>query len=60
VTDATRPEDDSVREVVERSRSGAPAVGEAVRDRFSSDEVFQRIIADHDDFGEGDNSDEAR
>jgi len=34
-----------MREVVERSRSGAPAVGEAVRDRFSSDEVFQRIIA---------------
>ena len=38
-------DDDSVREVVERSKSGAPAVGEAVRDRFSSDEVFQRIIA---------------
>jgi len=34
-----------MREVVERSRSGAPAVGEAVQDRFSSDEVFQRIIA---------------
>jgi formate/nitrite transporter FocA (FNT family)/nucleotide-binding universal stress UspA family protein len=46
VTDSTRPpDDDSMREVVERSRSGAPAVGEAVRDRFSSDEVFQRIIA---------------
>ncbi|WP_193309310.1 formate/nitrite transporter family protein [Halorubrum halophilum] len=39
------PPDDSMRDVVERSRSGAPAVGEAVRDRFSSDEVFQRIIA---------------
>jgi len=34
-----------MRDVVERSRSGAPAVGEAVRDRFSSDEVFQRIVA---------------
>jgi formate/nitrite transporter FocA (FNT family)/nucleotide-binding universal stress UspA family protein len=34
-----------MREAVERSRSGAPAVGEAVRDRFSSDEVFQRIVA---------------
>jgi len=46
VTDSTRPDDDdSIREVVERSQSGAPAVGEAVRDRFSSDEVFQRIIA---------------
>ncbi|WP_425604705.1 formate/nitrite transporter family protein [Halobellus ordinarius] len=37
--------DESVREAVERSRMGAPAVGEAVRDRFSADEVFQRIIA---------------
>ncbi|MDZ5812903.1 formate/nitrite transporter family protein, partial [Halorubrum sp. AD140] len=45
MTDSTPPDDDSMREVVERSRSGAPAVGEAVRDRFSSDEVFQRIIA---------------
>ncbi|SFR31030.1 formate/nitrite transporter family protein [Halorubrum sodomense] len=45
MTDSERPDDDSMREVVERSRSGAPAVGEAVRDRFSSDEVFQRIIA---------------
>ena len=45
MSDPTGPEDDSIREVVERSRSGAPAVGEAVRDRFSSDEVFQRIIA---------------
>ncbi|MGM0447167.1 MAG: formate/nitrite transporter family protein [Methanobacteriota archaeon] len=45
MTDPSQPDDDSMREVVERSRSGAPAVGEAVRDRFSSDEVFQRIIA---------------
>ncbi|WP_423995340.1 formate/nitrite transporter family protein [Halorubrum trapanicum] len=45
MTDSEQPDDDSMREVVERSRSGAPAVGEAVRDRFSSDEVFQRIIA---------------
>jgi formate/nitrite transporter FocA (FNT family)/nucleotide-binding universal stress UspA family protein len=37
--------EESVRESVERSRMGAPAVGEAVRDRFSADEVFQRIIA---------------
>ncbi|SNZ03227.1 Formate/nitrite transporter FocA, FNT family [Natronoarchaeum philippinense] len=36
---------ESVREAVERSRSGAPAVGAVVRDRFSSDEVFQRIVA---------------
>ncbi|MFA9516852.1 formate/nitrite transporter family protein [Halopenitus sp. H-Gu1] len=37
--------DESVRNAVERSRMGAPAVGEAVRDRFSADEVFQRIVA---------------
>jgi len=40
-----RPPEESVREAVERSRSGAPAVGSVVRDRFSSDEVFQRIVA---------------
>jgi formate/nitrite transporter FocA (FNT family)/nucleotide-binding universal stress UspA family protein len=44
VTTAAGRDDDSG-EVVERSKSGAPAVGEAVRDRFSSDEVFQRIVA---------------
>ncbi|MBO4249102.1 formate/nitrite transporter family protein [Halomicrobium sp. IBSBa] len=37
--------EESVREAVERSRSGAPAVGRVVRDRFSTDEVFQRIVA---------------
>jgi formate/nitrite transporter FocA (FNT family) len=37
--------EESVRDAVERSRSGAPAVGEVVRDRFDTDEVFQRIIA---------------
>lgn len=36
--------EESVREAVERSRSGAPAVGEVVRDRFETDEVFQRIV----------------
>ncbi len=45
VTDQPVSDDEPVRDVVERSRGGAPAVGEAVRDRFSSDEVFQRIIA---------------
>lgn len=35
----------SVRQAIERSRSGAPAVGRVVRDRFSTDEVFQRIVA---------------
>ncbi|UWG48700.1 Formate/nitrite family of transporter [Halanaeroarchaeum sp. HSR-CO] len=37
--------EDSVREAVDRSRSGAPAAGRVLRDRFSSDEVFQRIVA---------------
>ncbi|ELY95565.1 formate/nitrite transporter family protein [Natrialba taiwanensis] len=50
-TDHTVPEvttterQDAVRDAVERSRSGAPAVGSVVRDRFSADEVFQRIVA---------------
>ncbi|WP_330633099.1 formate/nitrite transporter family protein [Halocatena halophila] len=42
------PEDeseDAFRDVFERSRSGAPAAGRVVRDRFSADEVFQRIVA---------------
>ncbi|MGB9964911.1 formate/nitrite transporter family protein [Halobacterium sp. CBA1126] len=42
--DAPDPEE-SVREAIERSRSGAPAVGSVVRDRFTSNEIFQRIIA---------------
>jgi formate/nitrite transporter FocA (FNT family) len=37
--------EESVRAAVERSRSGAPAAGAVVRDRFETDEVFQRIIA---------------
>ncbi len=36
---------ETLREAVERSRSGAPAAGRVVRDRFSADEVFQRIVA---------------
>ena len=34
-----------IREFLDRSRSGAPAAGEAIRDRFSGDEVFERIVA---------------
>ncbi len=37
--------DESIREAMERSQRGAPAVGAVVRDRFDTDEVFQRIIA---------------
>ncbi|MFC7134675.1 MULTISPECIES: formate/nitrite transporter family protein [Salinibaculum] len=45
--DETEPDDreERLRDAVERSRSGAPAVGRVVRDRFSTDEVFQRIVA---------------
>ena len=35
----------SMREALEESREGAPSVGEAVTDIFSTEEVFQRIIA---------------
>jgi len=38
-------DEEGIRDAVERSRSGAPAVGSVVRDRFTSDEIFQRIIA---------------
>lgn len=34
-----------IREFLDRSRSGAPAAGEAIRDRFSGDEVFERVVA---------------
>ncbi len=44
MTDET-PDDESVREAVERSRRGAPAVGGVVRDQFETHEVFQRIVA---------------
>jgi formate/nitrite transporter FocA (FNT family)/nucleotide-binding universal stress UspA family protein len=44
-TDDPPDPEETMREAVERSRSGAPAVGEVVRDRFSTDEVFQRIVA---------------
>jgi formate/nitrite transporter FocA (FNT family) len=35
--------------VGDRARSGAPAAGEAVGDRFSTDEIFQRVIATADE-----------
>ncbi|AEH36848.1 formate/nitrite transporter family protein [Halopiger xanaduensis] len=43
--DSVAEQGTAVRDAVERSRHGAPAVGSVVRDRFSSDEVFQRIVA---------------
>lgn len=33
------------REALEHAQSGAPAAGAAVRDRFSTDEIFQRVVA---------------
>ena len=40
---------DDLRETIERSERGAPAAGSAVRDRFSADEIFQRIVATADE-----------
>lgn len=40
---------DDLRETIERSQRGAPAAGAAVRDRFSADEIFQRIVATADE-----------
>ncbi|RRJ31391.1 formate/nitrite transporter family protein [Halocatena pleomorpha] len=39
----------ALRETIDRSRRGAPAAGAAIRDRFSSDEIFQRIVASADE-----------
>jgi formate/nitrite transporter FocA (FNT family) len=36
--------EEAVREAVDVSQSGAPAGGHTIRDRFSADEIFQRII----------------
>ena len=44
MTERDPERDESVREAVERSRHGAPAVGAVVRDRFETHEVFHRII----------------
>lgn len=52
MTDPERPnreDENEVREAIEHSRRGAPAAGAVVRDRFSADEVFQRIIASADE-----------
>ncbi|SIR82751.1 Formate/nitrite transporter FocA, FNT family [Haladaptatus litoreus] len=45
MVDSEQEDEETVRDAVESARSGAPAVGAVVRDRFSSDEIFQRIIA---------------
>jgi formate/nitrite transporter FocA (FNT family)/protein-disulfide isomerase len=38
-----------LRETIDRSQRGAPAAGAAVRDRFSADEIFQRVVATADE-----------
>jgi formate/nitrite transporter FocA (FNT family)/protein-disulfide isomerase len=44
-----RAENGEMREVLDRSESGAPAAGHAVRDLFSTDEIFQRVVATADE-----------
>lgn len=39
----------ALRETIDRSRRGAPAGGATIRDRFSADEIFQRIVATADE-----------
>lgn len=36
--------------ITDKSKSGAPAAGEAIRDMFSTDEIFHRVIATSEDF----------
>ncbi|UZR96835.1 formate/nitrite transporter family protein [Chondrinema litorale] len=38
-----------IRKTIDQSQRGAPAAGQAVRDRFSSDEIFQRVMASADE-----------
>ena len=40
---------DGVRSTLDRAESGAPAAGHAVRDLFSTDEIFQRVLATADE-----------
>ncbi|ELY40907.1 transporter [Halalkalicoccus jeotgali] len=39
------PSEEAVRKAVDHAQSGAPAAGSAVRDRFTADEIFQRVVA---------------
>ncbi|HMB92115.1 MAG TPA: formate/nitrite transporter family protein [Rhodothermales bacterium] len=41
--------EEGLREVMDESRRGAPSSGEAVSDIFSTDEIFQRLLATADD-----------
>lgn len=42
-------ENRTLRETIDRSQHGAPAAGRALRDRFTADEIFQRITASADE-----------
>ena len=44
VPDSPRGLDEQLRTVVERSETGAPAVGSKVRDRFATNEIYQRVV----------------
>jgi hypothetical protein len=47
-----RPRSGSFREALDRSERGAPAAGEALRDLFSTDEIFHRLlVAADEEFG---------
>lgn len=49
IQESIRHRDRALRETIDRSQSGAPAAGEAIRDIFSADEIFQRIVATADE-----------
>ena len=38
-------DDETLREVMETSAEGIPAVGSTVRDRFGTEEIYQRVVA---------------
>ncbi len=40
---------EELREVIDKSRDGAPATGKAVSDLFSTDEIFHRVLATAED-----------
>ena len=46
---ASQERRNQVRQVLDHAESGAPAAGKAVRDIFSTDEIFQRILATADE-----------
>lgn len=47
--DETQSKGSDTREAIDRAASGAPAAGWAIRDRFSSEEILQRLIASADE-----------